>query len=222
MDTPTTPQLSPRQREVAALIAEGKTNGEIAEELGISLQGAKYHVSELLRALDLDTREEVAEWWRQQRGLRARFAVTSRWSRMPAMVKWSLGGAAAAGLAVVVVFALLLATDSDDADEGLSPGVWVVVPEPSEVDASVANIRVKSAAGDDVVVAEVPSPAMPAFSPDGTMVAVVAGDESVRVVTTSGDTVWEEADSGARIFAAPVWAPDARLREHRWRIHRFE
>jgi DNA-binding CsgD family transcriptional regulator len=107
-------ELSERQREVVRLIAAGKTNSEIAEQLGISLDGAKYHVREVCSRIGVDTREEVAEWWRQQRGLRARFAVTARWTRMPALVKWGLGGAAAAGVVVVAVFALGLAAGSED------------------------------------------------------------------------------------------------------------
>lgn len=143
MDAPTGPhlsrELSSRQREVAALIAAGKTNGEIAEELGISLQGAKYHVSELLRALDLDTREEVAEWWRQQRGMRARFAVTARWSRMPALVKWGLGGAAAAGVAVVAVFALEAFIGGEDQRLPRADELLVAYTQPTEWDCSYAD-----------------------------------------------------------------------------------
>ena len=66
---------SPRQKEVLDLLAKGRTNREIAEELGISLDGAKWHVSEVITKLDVDTREEAAEWWRQQKGLRARMRV---------------------------------------------------------------------------------------------------------------------------------------------------
>src|SRR5512140_213510 len=57
--------LTDRQREVLRLIAAGKTNAEIGEALGISLDGAKWHVSEILSKLDVATREEAAEWWRQ-------------------------------------------------------------------------------------------------------------------------------------------------------------
>ena len=125
--------LTERQREVVRLIVDGKTNSEIAQQFGISLDGAKYHVREVCSRIGVDTREEVAEWWRQQRGMRARFAVTARWSRMPAVVKWGLGvtAAAAAGVVVVAVFALLFAASSDDGDGGLSPGVWVAVARPN-------------------------------------------------------------------------------------------
>lgn len=52
-----------RQREVLRLIARGHTNPEIADRLGITLDGAKWHVSELLGKLGLESREELADFW---------------------------------------------------------------------------------------------------------------------------------------------------------------
>ncbi|MEX1102877.1 MAG: helix-turn-helix transcriptional regulator, partial [Dehalococcoidia bacterium] len=67
--------LTPRQREVMRLIAAGKTNFEIAQHLGVSLEGAKYHVSEILARLGVDSREEaVAAWHSGERRW--------RWARM--------------------------------------------------------------------------------------------------------------------------------------------
>jgi murein DD-endopeptidase MepM/ murein hydrolase activator NlpD len=77
--------ITNRQREVARLVAEGKTNPEIADALGISLDGAKYHVSELLGRLGLERREEIAAWYWAQgqpslpRRLRAAFATPLTW-----------------------------------------------------------------------------------------------------------------------------------------------
>lgn len=59
---------TPRQREVLALIARGQTNPQIAEALGVSLAGAKWHVSEVLSKLGVETREDAAEYWRSRRG----------------------------------------------------------------------------------------------------------------------------------------------------------
>lgn len=58
-----TVSLTSRQEEVLRLIAKGFTNGEIAEKLGISVAGAKWHVSELLMKFNLETREQLAEQW---------------------------------------------------------------------------------------------------------------------------------------------------------------
>lgn len=145
----TADELTERQREVVRLIVDGKTNSEIASELGITLDGAKYHVREVCTRIGVDSREEVAEWWRQQRGMRARFAVTARWSRMPALVKWGLGGVAAAAVVVVAVFALLLATGSDDGDRRLSPGVWVVVAEYVDLDRITAHSQLVAVSLDE-------------------------------------------------------------------------
>ncbi|MGE0601123.1 MAG: helix-turn-helix transcriptional regulator [Dehalococcoidia bacterium] len=60
-------ELTPRQREVLALLVKGKTNFEIAEALGLSLEGAKYHVREITGRLGVESREEAAEWWRRER-----------------------------------------------------------------------------------------------------------------------------------------------------------
>ena len=56
-------QLTERQRQVWRLIARGHTNGEIADKLDISLDGAKWHVSELLTKLNANTREDLVEAW---------------------------------------------------------------------------------------------------------------------------------------------------------------
>ena len=52
--------LTPREWEVLALLREDLTNDEIARRLGISLAGAKYHVSEILGKLGVASRAEAA------------------------------------------------------------------------------------------------------------------------------------------------------------------
>lgn len=51
--------LSPQQREVALLLAQGKSNSEIAEALSVSANTAAYHVKQLYLRLDAHDRGEV-------------------------------------------------------------------------------------------------------------------------------------------------------------------
>ncbi|HET6166554.1 MAG TPA: alpha/beta fold hydrolase [Marmoricola sp.] len=58
-----TPTLTPRQREVAALVAEGLTNREIGVRLGIDERSAEGHLERIRHRLDLRSRAQVAAWW---------------------------------------------------------------------------------------------------------------------------------------------------------------
>ena len=70
--------LTDRQREVLALLAQGLTNYEIAQALDISLEGAKYHVREVMGKLNVESREEAAAWYRHQRRSSTRIAAFAR------------------------------------------------------------------------------------------------------------------------------------------------
>lgn len=105
---------TPRQREVLDLMARGKTNTQIGEELGISLDGAKWHVSEILSKLQADQREEAAEYWRRYNGLAPRFGRLFRGAGGTISTKWVAGAAAAGVFAVSAVFALYLAGSFED------------------------------------------------------------------------------------------------------------
>jgi len=54
-------ELTERQEEVLRLIARGYTNAQIGEALGITLDGAKAHVREVMRKLDASSREDAVE-----------------------------------------------------------------------------------------------------------------------------------------------------------------
>ncbi len=51
--------LSPREQEVLSLLAEGLSNREVAERLGISRHTAKFHVNAILDKLGATTRTEA-------------------------------------------------------------------------------------------------------------------------------------------------------------------
>jgi DNA-binding CsgD family transcriptional regulator len=51
--------LSAQQREVALLLAQGKTNQQIAAGMGVSINTAGYHVKQLFAKLDAHDRAEA-------------------------------------------------------------------------------------------------------------------------------------------------------------------
>ena len=54
--------LSAREREVAALVAQGRSNRDIAASLVVSERTAEAHVSNILGKLGLSTRAQIAVW----------------------------------------------------------------------------------------------------------------------------------------------------------------
>jgi non-specific serine/threonine protein kinase len=69
MSEPTTLQpnaalavLTPRERQVAALVAGGLTNKQIAAQLVVSDRTADVHVSNILGKLELTSRAQLAVW----------------------------------------------------------------------------------------------------------------------------------------------------------------
>jgi predicted ATPase/DNA-binding SARP family transcriptional activator/DNA-binding CsgD family transcriptional regulator len=59
--------LTRREEEVAALVARGLTNRQIASDLHLSERTVENHVSKILRKLDLTSRTEIAAWATEQR-----------------------------------------------------------------------------------------------------------------------------------------------------------
>jgi DNA-binding NarL/FixJ family response regulator len=53
-------ELTERESEVLRLIAEGKENAQIAEQLFISIQTVKNHVSNILAKLEVENRVQAA------------------------------------------------------------------------------------------------------------------------------------------------------------------
>jgi NarL family two-component system response regulator LiaR len=59
--------LSPRETEVTGLLARGRTNEEIAADLGVALGTIKTHVHNILRKLDVENRRQAGAYWRLYR-----------------------------------------------------------------------------------------------------------------------------------------------------------
>jgi DNA-binding CsgD family transcriptional regulator len=132
---------TPRQREVFGLLARGLTNAQIASELGISLDGAKYHVSEVMSKLGVETREEAAEYWRAYNGWPRRLkrfaggivtGITLRWA--------GFGFAAVVLVGMVAVVAVVILQEGEERqaaspDDEVTPGPTVPVDENREREA---------------------------------------------------------------------------------------
>jgi len=58
--------LTSREREILALIVSGKTNGEIAEQLTLSVGTVRFHVSNILSKLGVSNRTEAVSLALQQ------------------------------------------------------------------------------------------------------------------------------------------------------------
>jgi pimeloyl-ACP methyl ester carboxylesterase/DNA-binding CsgD family transcriptional regulator len=61
-EVPGSPTLTPRQREVAGLVAEGLTNRQIGELLGIDERSAEGHLERIRLRLGVRSRAQVAAW----------------------------------------------------------------------------------------------------------------------------------------------------------------
>ena len=99
-------ELTSREREVLDLLGLALTNEQIAERLGISLDGAKYHVSQILSKLGVSRREEAVRATGQK----------SRWARLrvPLGVRIIGGALLVLALGGAGVLAAMVALDGDD------------------------------------------------------------------------------------------------------------
>ncbi|MEX0782841.1 MAG: helix-turn-helix transcriptional regulator [Dehalococcoidia bacterium] len=122
---------TPRQRQVLDLITRGKSNQKIADELSVSLDGAKWHMREILSKLNVDTREEAAEYWRRYNGVAPRFARLFRSVTAGGIVRWAVGGGAV--LAVAGSAAILIAGAGSDGGAPSADGVGAAANSPAFV-----------------------------------------------------------------------------------------
>jgi alpha-tubulin suppressor-like RCC1 family protein/DNA-binding CsgD family transcriptional regulator len=101
--------LTPRQQDVFELLATGLTNEEIAQQLGITEDGVKYHVSQILQRLGVKSRHEaVALHLRTEGGGRlAAWAPVTFFRKLP--FAWLPKAAAAAVFTAAAAGIALLA-----------------------------------------------------------------------------------------------------------------
>jgi DNA-binding CsgD family transcriptional regulator len=59
---PATPSLSPRETDILLLIARGRTNAQICEELFLSINTVKSHIRSAYQKIGAETRSQAVVW----------------------------------------------------------------------------------------------------------------------------------------------------------------
>lgn len=76
--------LTPRQQAVAALVAAGLSNKEIARELAVSYQTVKNHMTASFIATGTHSRVELALWWTAEQARADEWAAALAQARVEA------------------------------------------------------------------------------------------------------------------------------------------
>jgi two-component system, NarL family, nitrate/nitrite response regulator NarP len=59
--------LSPRERELLAELGSGRTNAELARNLGVSVNTVKFHLRNLFDKLQVRSRAQAVQLWHESR-----------------------------------------------------------------------------------------------------------------------------------------------------------
>ncbi len=215
-------ELTPRQREVAALLARGYSNAEIAERLGISLDGAKWHVSELIGKFGVDSRDEVADAWEAHRRSR-------RWAWLGAiagLAPLKVAAVAAGVLAVGAGAATIVAVAAQAGGGDDTPAEQAATPVPSATPTATPTIALPAPPGTVFTAQEALGIALAALEAylrelDGDVVTPVQVSDlqlesatwnpgiTVYTAPSDPDRFWDARDGVPRYVWAFRWvAPD--------------
>lgn len=217
--------LTPREWEVLALLREGLSNEEIARRLGISLDGAKYHVSEILGKLGLENRADAARWRPEEARpwWLAALAPLTFWRRTNAAwlstaLAATLALAVAGGIGVLVWALVAVVGNERRTDVGQ---LGLIVDQPSPVFRSVDFVSKDEGwmlAGGGLLytanggqawneIARVNGTALDFI--DETHGWIVGTSGSI-LVTTDGGRTWAEQQSGVKIHLSDIFAASRR------------
>ena len=99
--------LTAAEERVLEELRRGGTNAEIAARLGVTLDAVKFHISNMLGKLELDSRHQLAAWRPEpRRRLFELLAVPGTLEPIGRLLVWA--GVAAAGAAAAAVVAVVL------------------------------------------------------------------------------------------------------------------
>lgn len=128
--------LTPREWEVLELVRRGMSNREIADRLGISLAGAKFHISEIISKLGVSSREEAAAWRAEARGWRGLvlFPPFPAWHPLRRAVVVSAVGLVAIPAVVLIALGIFgqKTAGRDDFEEPLAMADDAILPDALE------------------------------------------------------------------------------------------
>lgn len=188
-------ELTATQRRVLRMMADGATNPAIAATLGISLDGAKWHVREILSKLQVATREEAADIWREEHGLRRRLwrqawrALLST-GRIAGPLKVTAAGVLATAL---VVAGIVVAVALTRGDSGI-PAAAPTVEPPAITETATSGTPTQSVDEDVTTEAEIERPPVQRYGPGATI------EEQSGVLlfdaATGGSEVWDVSPLG--------------------------
>jgi DNA-binding CsgD family transcriptional regulator len=185
--------LTPREWEVLSLVSEGLTNRQIADRLGITLPGARYHVSEILAKLEVQSREEARDWFLKEKRPWAGLAL-------PMPFVWR-------GLGAGVLATILLATISL-----LLVLVLQESPETREDEASVEPTALapeESPRLSDLLGTAPDALGMLAYVYEGDLWLKALPDGPARRLTSQGDVMRPELSPTGAWMLASWHRPDA-------------
>ena len=203
--------LTPREWEVLSLLRGGLSNEAISSRLGISLDGVKYHVSEILGKLGLENRHDAARWRPDDERRWWAIAPLGLWRRLD--FGW-LGTAAACALLLLVAGAIgllvwaLMATG--DGDGGSAGAVGLPAGDRLAYVGTDTNLWLLEDSGPARRITEGGNYSLPTWSPDGRQLFFILGS------TSSLMSLWSYDVDSREIGQAPPgplgffqeWSPD--------------
>jgi DNA-binding CsgD family transcriptional regulator len=174
---------STAQRRVLDELVTGGTNAEIAQRLGMSEDGVKWHLSELRQELEIDDRRKLAEWWRERRDRAGIFFPLGALGRV-------FANHAAAVVAAAAVVSAAIAWLAYAGLDGSGSG-GATTRQPASAAPSVAPAVI------------VPTPTATPVPPTALVFDVENGNASVLPGTLAGRR-WLDPDAGTFVGYGPT------------------